>query len=224
MNVAVGDLTGDGVPDLAVSPDEGGGPVVAIYDGAKLAAGLGGDAQFLRFYGIPDANFRGGARLAVGQAVGDARPDLVVAAGNGGGPRVAVFDGANLSGGPARDFFAFEPSLRNGAFPAAGLYGGAESVAFGAGDGGAPRVRVVAASVLAGSNFSDLDELPATADFYAGDPASRAGGRVALGGDGLAVGGAAGSGRVRLYDAALRQTREFEPLGELPVAGGAFVG
>ena len=223
LNVAVGDLTGDGVPDLAVAPDEGGGPVVAVYDGAKLAAGLVDAAEFARFYGIPDANFRGGARLAVGQVLGDARPDLIVAAGSGGGPRVAVYDGANLLGGPARDFFAFEPTLRNGAFPAAGLYGGVQSVAFGAGAGGAPRVRVYDAA-LAGSKFADLNELPATADFYAGDPAGRTGSRVALtpeGGGALAVGDAAGAGRVRLYDAAGNSMREFEPLSEV---GGVAVG
>jgi hypothetical protein len=74
---------------------------------------------------------------------------LVVSAGFGGGPRIAVFDGATLKSGstPTRllnDFFAFEPALRNGAFVAAadadGDGGG--DIIVGAGPGGSPRIVV----------------------------------------------------------------------------------
>ena len=72
-----------------------------------------------------------------------------MAAGFGGGPRVAIFDGASVAAGAPRklvdDFFAFEPSLRNGVYVAVGdLNGdGRGDLVFGAGPGGGPRVLAV---------------------------------------------------------------------------------
>ena len=118
--VAAGDLTGDGVAELVITPDEGGGPRVRVFDGA-------GFGQVADFFGIDDPNFRGGARAAVGDVNGDGAGDLIVAAGFGGGPRVAGFDGRSLAVGRRTrlfaDFFAFEQGLRNGVFVAAGRPG-----------------------------------------------------------------------------------------------------
>src|SRR5205085_980685 len=115
--VAAGDLNGDGRPDLVITPDEGGGPRVRVFNGK-------GFAQLADFFGIDDPNFRGGARAAVGDVNGDGTGDLVVAAGFGGGPRVAAFNGKSLgTGSPVKgvaDFFAFEQGLRNGVFVAVG--------------------------------------------------------------------------------------------------------
>ena len=58
--------------------------------------------------------------MAVGDLNADNRDDIVVAAGIGGGPRIAMFDGLDVASGRIQtlspDFFAFEPKLRNGAF------------------------------------------------------------------------------------------------------------
>ena len=77
--VAVADLNGDGVPDIAVSADLGGGPRVRVFDGKTRAA-------IVDFFGIDDRAFRGGARVGFGDVTGDGTPDLIVAAGFGGGP------------------------------------------------------------------------------------------------------------------------------------------
>ena len=140
--VAAGDFTGTGKADIVVTPDQGGGPRVEIF---SVAAG--GQVQSVaNFLGINDPNFRGGARVAVGDINGDGTPDLVVAAGFGGGPRVAIYDGKTvLTGTPARlvpDFFAFPgadaQNLRIGVTVAVGdLIGdGFGDLIIGAGPGG----------------------------------------------------------------------------------------
>ncbi|OWK36633.1 Ig-like domain repeat protein [Fimbriiglobus ruber] len=186
--VAVGDVNGDGVPDVIVTPDQSGGPVVAVYDGAALAQGQ--VVQVARFFGINDPNFRGGDRAAVGDLTGNGVGDLIVSAGFGGGPRVAIYNGTTIaSGNPTElmpDFFAFEPSLRNGVYVTAGdvTGDGHADLIFGAGPGGAPRVRIADPAVLMTviGQFSSLDDPAAgsagIASFFAGDPDSRGGVRV----------------------------------------------
>ena len=205
--VAVGDLSGDGRADLVVTPDEGGGPVVVAYDGTRLADGAA--AQTLRFFGIEDPAFRGGARAAAADVTGDGRADLVVAAGFGGGPRVSVWDGTTaaagaLTGHPFGDFFVFEQTLRNGVYVAAGDLDGdgyAEVVA-GGGPGGGPRVFALSGRDLTQSRGGTQTVV---ANFFAGDATSRGGVRLAakdLDGDGradLVAGSAAAAGRVTAF-------------------------
>jgi ELWxxDGT repeat protein len=171
--VSAGDINGDGVPDLVISPDQGGGPRVRVFDGKTFA-------QIADFFGIDDPNFRGGARTAIGDINGDGKGDLIVAAGFGGGPRVAIFNGATLgpTGGPklVGDFFMFEPTLRNGVYVAAGdLNGdGSADIIAGAGPGGGPRVYALSGKDLLAGNQVQL------ANFFAGDPTNRGGIPVAV--------------------------------------------
>ncbi|QEL15062.1 DUF4394 domain-containing protein [Limnoglobus roseus] len=200
--VAAGDVTGDGIPELVVTPDQGGGPRVRIFrsgDPTQVVAD---------FFGIADPNFRGGARAAIGDVNGDGVGDLGVAAGFGGGPRVAVFDGTTLAATPTRlfnDFFAFETTLRNGVFLALGDIDGdgkADIVA-GGGPGGGPRVTVFNGATLVSSSGGTITPI---ANFFAGDAANRGGIRVTvknLDGDSkadLIVGSGTGAGtRVTAY-------------------------
>jgi Tol biopolymer transport system component len=196
--VAAGDVNGDGVPDLAITPDEGGGPRVDMYGG-------NGFGKIVSFFGIDDTNFRGGARASVADMNGDGVGDLVVVAGFGGGPRVAAFDGTTLSKTPEKlfgDFFAFEQTLRNGIFVTAGDINGdgfADLIA-GGGPGGGPRVLVFDGKNLLNNQYVNL------ANFFGGDPDSRGGIRLAvkdIDGDNradLVVGSGSGAGsRVTAY-------------------------
>jgi trimeric autotransporter adhesin len=175
--VSAGDVNGDGKADLVITPDQGGGPRVRVFTG-------NGFAQLADFFGIADPNFRGGARSAVGDVNGDGVGDLVVAAGFQGGPRIATFDGKSLGGGQTprvlfNDFFAFEQTLRNGTFVAAGDVDGdgfADVVA-GGGPGGGPRVTVFSGKNLVTSGGATLTPL---ANFFGGDPNNRGGIRVAV--------------------------------------------
>ncbi len=170
--VATGDLSGDGVADLVITPDRGGGPRVRVFNGV-------GFAQAMDFFGIDDSNFRGGARATVGDVNADGTGDLIVAAGFRGGPRVAGYDGAALTRGTVArvfgDFFAFEQTLRNGVYvTAADLDGdGFAEVIAGGGPGGGPRVQVLSGRDLLSNRYTVV------ANFFAGDPAARDGVRVA---------------------------------------------
>ena len=234
--VAAGDVTGDGKADLVITPDQGGGPRVRIFNGDGFAPGAD-------FFGIEDLAFRGGARAAVGDVNGDGIGDLLVAAGFGGGPRIAVFNGATLldplpavvGALPPKlfgDFFVFEDTLRNGVFIASGDLNGdgfAEVIA-GGGPGGGPRIFALSGQDLLGGTQTQV------ANFFAGDTASRGGIRPAvkdLDGDtraDLVVGAGTGAGsRVTGYrgsaiptDGTPPEAFAFDAFAGF--SGGVFVG
>ncbi|MEM1042356.1 MAG: T9SS type A sorting domain-containing protein [Bacteroidota bacterium] len=103
---AVGDLDGDGVPDVAVSaPDEDAGPAGdAVVDGGQLHVFSGATGLLLRTFVSPNREtdaFFGEGLLPAGDRDGDGTPDVYVSAsretvdGAGGAGRVYLLSGAD---------------------------------------------------------------------------------------------------------------------------------
>ena len=241
--VSAGDFDRDGRAEFVVSPDRSGGPRVSIY-ALDPAAGLVRRANFFTV----DPGFRGGARTAVGDVNRDGTPDLAVAAGYGGGPRVVLFDGRRAftttgfdeADKLVPDFFAFPDAVRNGVYLAAGDVDGDgfADLVFGAAAGGAPAVKVVSGRALLGpgGNVAAVDG--PLSGFTFDDP-STGGVRVAAvdaDGDARAdVVVSSGEGRparVRLYrgidfagtTGAPAAFLDLDPLGGATLADGVFVG
>jgi hypothetical protein len=241
--VAAADLDHDGKAEWVITPDQGGGPRVTIFSLVNGTATVEAN-----FFGIDDPNFRGGARAALGDVNGDGTPDLAVAAGFLGGPRVALFDGKTLLGGtPTRligDFFAFPgsdaTSLRNGVFVAIGDVNGDGfgDLIFGAGPGGAPRVFILSGAMVSANNVAGAQANPVANFFVAGNSTGRGGVRVATkdaDGDAkadLVVGSGEGDpAGVRVYlgknftSSAEPTTFQDVPVfGGVTLDGGVFVG
>jgi len=177
--ISAADLDNDGRAEVIVTPDQGGGPRVSIF---SLAAN-GTFSVRANFLGIQDSNFRGGARTAAGDIDADGFADLAVAAGFQGGPRIALFAGSKIFLDQSKmlgDFFAFDTSLRNGAFVSIGDVNGDGygDLYFGAGPGGAPRVFGISGLATISNTVEALAN-PLSSFFLGGNAANRGGVRLA---------------------------------------------
>jgi len=231
--VTLGDVDRDGINDIVITPDQGGGPRVQIIRGGTFA-------KLADFFGIADPEFRGGARAGVGDLNRDGFADIVVSAGFAGGPRIAVFDGSGIVQGRfvrlVNDFFAFPDALRNGTYVTVGDVNGdgVGDLVIGAGPGGGPQVLVIDGNALLTQGAAAAVRKP-MAIFFAGDESNRGGVRVTaknLDGDNFAdivtgAGEGGGSGVTAYRGSALaRNTLDlmFGFESEPGYQGGVFVG
>jgi len=159
VDVATGDMDGDGIDEIITAPGPGGGPHVKIFKSDGTAYSTEGFFAF-------DPGFSGGVRVATADLDGDNKDEIIVAAGPGGGPHVRIFngDGTIFSEG----FFAFDAAFRGGLDVAAlGETNNADArIIVSAGPGGGPHVKIFN---IQGQELSD---------FYAYDEEFRGGVRL----------------------------------------------
>ena len=207
VRVAVGDVNGDGTPDVVAAAGAGGGPAVSVFNGKDLSL-------MMSFFAY-DPSFAGGVFVAVGDVDGDGSADIVTGPGVGGGPQVNVFSGT--TGQLLKNAFAYDPSFRQGVAVAVGDVDGdgKGDLITGPGTGGGPAV-----SVFRGTDLKQL------ASFFALPVGFTGGLYVAAGdvtGDGVAdviVGAGSGGGpQVTVFDG-----KGFARLGSFFAFDPSFTG
>jgi len=181
-SVAVGDIEGNGTPDIVVGSGPGHSPMVWVFkqNGTPVTS-------FVPY----DPNFKGGVNVAAADVTGDSKAEIITGAGSGGGPHVRIFDG---SGQAVGGFFAYDPAFHGGVNVAAGDVNGAgkAEIVTGAGPGGGPHVRVF-----------DGSGTPVGGGFFAYDAHFVGGVSVAAGTNRIVTGAGRGGGpHVRLFDGA----------------------
>ncbi len=188
VNVATGDLNGDGENEIITGAGQGGGPQVRIFDkdynllgqfmafsstsrsGVNVATGdvdgdgkdeiivgqgqglegwvktINADLDAGEFVLIGEWNAYGtapvGAYVAAGDVNGDGRDEIITGPGSAGTPRVRVFSPV---GREVKSFYAFSNQIRKGAFVASGAdfdRDGKQDIVVGEGPGSTSLVRV----------------------------------------------------------------------------------
>jgi hypothetical protein len=89
VNIAVGDVNGDGFADIITGADANGGPHVRIWDGAT-----GDDLGGFFAYSL---DFHGGVRVAAADLDRDGKAEVITGAGDSGSAHIRIWNAASLT-------------------------------------------------------------------------------------------------------------------------------
>ena len=114
VSVAVGDVTGDGIADIAVGTNAGG-PHVRMFRGGDFTA-------LTSFWAGSPEGFRGNTQVALAEMTGDDRADLILTSLHTGGSHAVGYRGESLVAGgrPVKMFKTFTLGGPYGHFLAVG--------------------------------------------------------------------------------------------------------
>ena len=130
INVATGDVNGDGKEEVITGAGFSGGPHVRVFNIEGQVV-----SQFFAY----DDKFRGGVNIAVGDVSGDGKTEIIVGIGKGGLPEVKIFD---YKGNLVNKFLAYDSKFSGGIKVATGDIDqdGKEEIIIGSGN--APEVKI----------------------------------------------------------------------------------
>jgi hypothetical protein len=177
VGVAVGDIDGNGRPDIVVGDGPGGAPHVVVVSGDQLTQVQPGGqiapgALLASFYAF-DPGFLGGVSVAAGDFNDDGRDDLVIGAASGADPHVEVVDAARVA--QTLPSGAISPDALLASFDAFGSgqgvrvatadidRDGVSDIIAGTAPGTAPQVRV-----LRGPSLAELGNFPVFSSGFLG--------------------------------------------------------
>jgi len=143
VNLASGDVNGDGVAEIITAPNSAGGPHIKIFN---LEGKLKG--QFF----VYDKKFRGGVNIAVCDTGADGRLEIIAAPGPGLAPQVKIFD---EKGALKSQFYAYDKKFRGGVNIACGDVDGdsINEIIAAPGKGGGSLVRIFDSKGLVKNQF-----------------------------------------------------------------------
>ena len=102
VDIAAGDIDGDGASEIIAAAGPGGGPHVRVF---KTNGSL--VSEFFAY----GATFRGGVEVSAGDIDGDGKAEIITGAGPGGGPHIRVFTAAGTA---VKEFLAYDVGFRGG--------------------------------------------------------------------------------------------------------------
>lgn len=189
VNVATGDIDGDGKDEIITGAGNTGGPHVRIFDNR---------GNLISHFFAYDKNFRGGVNVSVGDVDGDGEDEIITGAGVGHLPEVKIF---KKDGTLIKSFLAYNSSFRGGVkVEVADIDGGTarkkSEIIVSPGVGGGPHVRIFSSNgKLISQFFAYKENFRGGVNLTAGD----------IDKDGLAeiitAAGPGGSPHVRMFEA-----------------------
>ncbi len=202
VNVAISDVSGDGVQDYIVGAGSGGGPRVNIYDSSRH--------QIITFYAFdPTVNRIYGVDVSAGDIDGDGKNEIITGARTPDGPRIAVYKLTEGVATKVNEFSTFQ-GLQGGVSVSSGDLDadGKAEIIVGAGSGGGPRVNVFGASGnLLSTAYVYSTTFHGGVDVAVGDVTGDGGNEI------VTTPLSAGSSRVRIFNASLQPLSEFYAYG-----------
>ena len=102
VSVAVADLDGDGKMEIVTGSGAGLNSEVRVFSNS---------GQLENKFSVFEPGFQGGVNIATGDVNGDGQAEIVVGAGPGGGPQVAIYNG---DGQLQSQFFAYDKDFSKG--------------------------------------------------------------------------------------------------------------